>query len=320
MANTHKDDTENEKNDCPKMYREFLESIGSKDTMRLGGNHREWERKTGWSLNPIPSGFEKMLKKFEYSIICDCIEYGEKIEEIFVTPHNIAAIYKRKQVKSTKYMKLDDLNSDMLQDAIILDFEGLKGDEPSLLGFFVDGEFKQICFDNTLKIAAIEKEIELRELNETLNLLIDKCIDEKRIMIGYSRREYDVFCEKLPERIKDINRVYLNALATKWFRRKYPLQMKILKKKKSTIKWKPNRSIGLKDFLDMELVCYNYPTSMKGVSPAKAIRLMQEQLKIKKNYTVVSRGVKRKWTMMLRYNKLDVLGLRYLLQWILNEQ
>ena len=70
----------------------------------------------------------------------------------------------------------------------------------------------------------------------------------------------------------------------------------------------------------MELVCYNYPTSMKGVSPAKAIRLMQEQLKIKKNYTVVSRSVKRKWTMMLRYNKLDVLGLRYLLQWILNEQ
>ena len=45
MANTHKDDTENEKNDCPKMYREFLESIGSKDTMRLDGNHREWERK-----------------------------------------------------------------------------------------------------------------------------------------------------------------------------------------------------------------------------------------------------------------------------------
>ena len=220
----------------------------------------------------------------------------------------------------SEYRKLEHLTNENLKNAVIIDFEGLMDEDPSLAGILCDGNFSQVCFNPKLEKAAIAKDIEYANLESYLNELLDECVEDDRLIIGYSKREYDVFCEALPERVEEINSVYLNAIATKWFKREYSSIMKELAKKKKKSKNFRNRNIGLKDLLDLKFVTYELEPWAKGVKPAKAIRRMINALEKKGDYKSVTGRTKSAWTMMLRYNYVDVEGLHYLLNWILENQ
>ena len=220
----------------------------------------------------------------------------------------------------SEYRKLKHLTNENLKKAVIIDFEGLMDEDPSLAGILCDGDFSQVCFNSKLEMAAIAKDIEYANLESYLNKLLDECVDDGRLIIGYSRREYDVFCETLPERVEEINSIYLNAIATKWFKNRYSLIMKALAKKKKKSKNFRNRNIGLKDILDFDFVTYELEAWTKGVKPAKAIRRMINALEKNGDYKSVTGRTKGAWTKMLRYNYVDVEGLHYLLNWILENQ
>ena len=54
--------------------------------------------------------------------------------------------------------------------------------------------------------------MEFTSLHSYLDELLTECVEDGRLIIGYSRREYDVLCNVLPERVEEINAVYLNAI------------------------------------------------------------------------------------------------------------
>ena len=220
----------------------------------------------------------------------------------------------------SEYRKLEHLTNENLKNAVVIDFEGLMDDNPSLAGVLYDGNFSQVCFNPKLEKAAIAKNIEYANLGSYLEELLDECVEDDRLIIGYSRREYDVFCEILPDRVEEINSVYLNAIATKWFKKRYSLTMSTLAKKKKKSKNFRDRNIGLKDILDLDFVTYKLEPWAKGVKPAKAIRRMINALEKKGDYKSVTSRTKGAWTKMLRYNQVDVKGLHYLLNWILENQ
>ena len=220
----------------------------------------------------------------------------------------------------SEYRKLEHLTNENLENAVIIDFEGLMDEDPSMAGVLCDGYFSQVCFNPKLEKAAIVKDLKFTSLHSYLDELLTECVEDDRLIIGYSQREYDVLCDVLPERIDEINGVYLNAIATKWFKNRYRLEMKALAKTKKKAKHYRDRSIGLKDILDFDFVAYEVEPWAKGVKPAKNIRRMINALEQTGDYKSVTRRTKSAWTMMLRYNQVDVEGLHYLLQWILDNQ
>ena len=220
----------------------------------------------------------------------------------------------------SEYRKLEHLTNENLENAVIIDFEGLMDEDPSMAGVLCDGYFSQVCFNPKLEQAAIAKDLEFTSLHSYLDELLTECVEDDRLIIGYSRREYDVLCNVLPERVEEINAVYLNAIATKWFKSRHSLEMKALAKTKNKAKHYRDRSIGLKDILDFEFIAYEVSPWAKGVKPAKNIRRIIDALEQTGDYDSVTRRTKSAWTMMLRYNKLDVEGLHYLLTWILDNQ
>ncbi|MEK9909557.1 MAG: hypothetical protein VW498_04245 [Candidatus Thalassarchaeaceae archaeon] len=323
---------ENEEEIDERRYAEFLGSIGNSQTLPdgisdevLNRKHKWFEDDTGWKLKREPSCIRKWL-----GYLVNELNFSEKEWRIYAgiarerkdVLELDAWIYVRIRVrkKITEYQKLEDLTREILEYAVIIDFEGLMDEDPSMAGILYDGYFTQVCFNPKLEKAAIAKNLQFTSLHSYLDELLTECIDDHRLIIGYSQREYDVFCDILPDRIEEINSVYLNAIATKWFKNRYPLALKAVAKKKKKEKYHRDRRIGLKDILDFDFVAYEVEPWAKGVKPAKAIRRMINALEKNKDYKSVTGRTKSAWTMMLRYNQLDVEGLHYLLQWILDNQ
>tara|TARA_Y100000758_G_C16013402_1_gene408394 strand:- start:44 stop:1027 length:984 start_codon:yes stop_codon:yes gene_type:complete len=310
-------------------YSEFLNCIGIAETMPVGITeseldleHKQWEQHSGWNLKRVPSCWSRLIqylmreRGFSDDEWRECVGFARNRNDILELN---ARTYLRKRSKRnrSKFRKLDCLTREILENSIIIDFEGLKDQIPALAGVLIDQEFEQYCFEERLLHAANEKGIEQKEISVYLEVLLDKAIREERTIIGYSIREYEVFCQILPDRIEDISEVYLNAIATKWFRKRYPIEIEKLEIKGLKFSWKPNRRIGLKELLTLEPVSYPYPSWMKGVGPAKAIKRMSQQLERHGSYELASKGAKRAWTMMIEYNAIDVRGLYFLLDWIL---
>ena len=323
---------ENEEEIDEKKYAEFLGSIGNSQTLpdrisdrNLDREHKGWENFSGWKLKREPSHcgnlFHYLINELNFST-SECwiyISIANERRDILVLD---AWVYLRIRVqkKITEYRKLEHLTREILEYAVIIDFEGLMDEDPSVAGILYDGYFSQVCFNPKLEQAAIAKDLEFTSLHSYLDELLTECLEDHRLIIGYSQREYDVLCDVLPDRIEEINSVYLNAIATKWFKKRYPIALKALAETKKKAKHYRDRKIGLKDILDFDFVAYDVESWAKGVKPAKAIRRMINALEKKNDYKSVTRGTKSAWTKMLRYNQLDVEGLHYLLQWILDNQ
>ena len=323
---------ENEEEIDERRYAEFLGSIGNSQTLpdgisdeELEREHKSWEDFSGWKLKREPSIWPKfvnyLIDELNFSDDEWRVYAGIAIERRDVLELD-ASVYLRIRVqkKITEYRKLEHLTREILEYAVIIDFEGLMDEDPSMAGILCDGYFSQVCFNPKLEKAAIAKDLQFTSLHSYLDELLTECIEDHRLIIGYSQREYDVLCDVLPDRIEEINSVYLNAIATKWFKNRYPLALKALAKTKKKEKYHRDRRIGLKDILDFDFVDYEVEPWAKGVKPAKAIRRMINALEKNKDYKSVTGGTKSAWTKMLRYNQVDVEGLHYLLTWILDNQ
>lgn len=179
--------------------------------------------------------------------------------------------------------------------AIYIDFEGLLNQAPSMIGVSIDSRFYQAAFDEGLRPAAAAKKIRVRRADELAGGLLERALREKRRIAAFSDCEKRIFRKYYG---LDLSPVYADAsrIVRKWAAGAYP-------------DLKP-RSKTLKAYL--KLIGYERATCLGERQAAQRIRAVRDMCLRRGSYEALTPVVKAKWTKLLEYNKVDVLGMREL--------
>ena len=179
--------------------------------------------------------------------------------------------------------------------AIYIDFEGFVDKTPSLLGIRVESSLTQVVLDPKLHSAAQAKNLPSAGLRETIEQLIIRCRQERRLIIGYSQHEKTVI-----KQYADIDLIGLyrdaRMIAKRW--------------KNKLHHDEPIAGWGLKDFL----IFINYARGahlgeQKSTSRLKAVG---DMLAKKQDYQRLTPVAKAKWTKLLEHNQIDCEGMQAL--------
>ena len=215
-----------------------------------------------------------------------------------------------------------------MKRAVWFDIEKREGDvEPAVSGILIENDIEIVVHDSRLKLGAEYSNLITEEASIFYEQLIQKSIDENRLMISYSLADYNYVVNAYPHLKEKLDTVYQKALFTSFFRNQRPdlfasvqSSLKQAKqKKKKRIKDKKNGEfrVGLKDFLKLDEV--GYPGRKKaGIGgSASAIDLMRKRLeKSGFDLDALTKGEKKKWTKMQTYLKHDLWGLEHLTKWV----
>lgn len=187
------------------------------------------------------------------------------------------------------------LTPEMVRRAIYIDFEGFMDKEPSLLGVAIGSKFYQVALDEGLRLAAEAKKIPVRSGDQLVRDLLERAIREKRRIVAFSP------CEKRISKKYyqlDLSPVYADAnrIVKRWVVKAYP---EIRRRPKS-----------LKAYL--KLIGYERATCLGERQAAQRIQAVRGMCLKRGSYEALTGCVKAKWTKLLVYNKIDVLGMREL--------
>ena len=185
-----------------------------------------------------------------------------------------------------------NISRDEAARAVYLDFEGVIDQAPALMGTLVDGKLKQVVLDPRLRAFAKLTKLKVSSLAEEVSILLRKCRNEKRLLVGDSLHEEIIIRRHLR---RSVTSIYGNAnvLARVWRRRAGE-----------------DHLTGLKEY--ERLIRYRRPAAILGCSPAKVLR---------DSWTFVEKheGARqpcgrhlREWRRLLSYNKHDCFGVRAL--------
>src|SRR4051794_30904000 len=198
--------------------------------------------------------------------------------------------------------------------AIYIDFECLIGKgpvppKPALLGVVVgDGDtpsLEQVILDERLAPAKVARKTNRVALPSTeVENLLARAAAEGRTIVGWSLFDRDRLKDALPDRAKEIDARYVNALkiARPWRAAIYP-----------TFPIERADEHAPKHTLDKYATLARYPRALKKGDAAKRIRYVQNALK--KNdgrYSQMTQKAKREWHALLEYNQHDCLALRHI--------
>jgi hypothetical protein len=187
------------------------------------------------------------------------------------------------------------LTSKMVKNAIYIDFEGLMDRTPSLIGVAIGSKFYQAALDDGLRLAAAAKKIQVREGDDLVRDLLERAIREKRRIVAFSPCEKRI-CRKYYQ--LDLSPVYADAnrIVKNWVAKAYP-----------ELKHRPK---SLKAYL--KLIGYERAACLGERQAAQRIRAVRGMCGRRGAYEALTGCVKAKWTKLLEYNKIDVLGMREL--------
>jgi hypothetical protein len=189
----------------------------------------------------------------------------------------------------------DSLTSEMVKRAIYIDFEGFLGKAPSLIGVAIGSKFYQVALDEGLRLAAGAKKIPVRSGEDLVRDLLERAMREKRRIVAFSSCEKricrDYYRLDLAPVYADANRVVKT-----WAARAYP-----------DLKRRPK---SLKAYL--RLIGYPRAACLGERQAAQRIRAVRGMCARRGSYDALTGCVKAKWTKLLEYNKVDVLGMREL--------
>ena len=187
------------------------------------------------------------------------------------------------------------LTSGMAKRAIYIDFEGFLGKAPSLIGVAIGSKFYQVALDEGLRLAAVAKKIPVRSGDELVRDLFERAVREKRRIVAFSSCEKricrDYYRLDLAPVYADANRV-----VKAWAAKAYP-----------ELKHRPK---SLKAYL--RLIGYPRASCLGERQAAQRIRAVRGMCANRGAYEALTGCVKAKWTKLLEYNKVDVLGMREL--------
>ena len=199
------------------------------------------------------------------------------------------------------------------QEIIWIDCEGRKKDEfPAMTTVLIGDELTTYIHDPVLRPAAKAKGVVFMEWKELYVWLLQLAKEKGAYIAGYSIPERDYLYAANPDQKDFIDEIYFNANAASWFRNKRPAAYERI------LKTMPKfRRPGLKQFLLDPEVGYPYPKYLvrSEFSPAKALKQAREQLtKYNGKYSHISSGTKNALNHLIDYNRHDVLGMRYLVE------
>jgi len=186
----------------------------------------------------------------------------------------------------------------VVERAIYLDFEGLKGQPPVLAGVLWEDRFEQMVFDEGFKSAAQTWRLPFLPFAEAMLQLRKRCEAEGRMLICFSEFELRQIEQNGGGNLADI---YVNALpyARRWKNRFHPQQ--------------PMQDYGLKSFF--RLIKYKVPEVVGEGNAAERLRYVRAQLSAHQGkFKRVSDGAKKRWRLLMKYNKHDCSGLRKLMR------
>ena len=187
------------------------------------------------------------------------------------------------------------LTSEMVRRAIFIDFEGFMDKAPSLIGVAIGSKFYQVALDGGLRLAAEAKKIPVREADELVRDLLERAIREKRRIVAFSPCEKRI-CRKYYQ--LDLSPVYADAnrIVKKWVAKACP-----------ELKRRPK---SLKAYL--KLIGFERAACLGERQAAQRIRAVRGMCMRRGSYEALTGCVKAKWTKLLEYNRIDVLGMREL--------
>jgi len=187
------------------------------------------------------------------------------------------------------------LTSEMVRRAIYIDFEGFMDKAPSLIGVAIGSKFYQAALDEGLRLAADAKKLPVRSGDHLVKDLLERAMRENRRIVAFSPCEKRI-CRKYYQ--LDLSPVYADAnrIVRRWVAKTYP-----------ELKRRPK---GLKAYL--RLIGYERATCLGERQAAQRIRAVRDMCLKRGSYEALTGCVKAKWTKLLEYNKIDVLGMREL--------
>jgi len=204
---------------------------------------------------------------------------------------------------------------------IFLDFEGFTNKKPSLVGYRIDGSFKQIILDEDFIQISKETDIEFKEYEVFCDWIISKSDELKQPIVAWSETELD----NLKDFKDDVN--YCN----------------LLKKTKGIIKrghalfdahqdmdayWRGQRRTRtgrinlankpwLKERWDLITILklLDYPRLSNSYGKGKVtarLKTIKNGLNARGSYKQLTARQKGKWTSLKKHNEVDVDGMVYI--------
>lgn len=223
-----------------------------------------------------------------------------------------------------------NLDAGELSKAVWFDIEMRKNDsEPAITGFLVDGMFKIIVHDERLTIGANYSNLEMRNGEIFYHELIRRCKEENRLLISYTKADYEFIVNAYPHLKAGLDEVYQKTKFTSWFRNQRPELFEEMQRQlrnrwaNSRIRNRPlprqngEYRVGLKEMLKLDAVDYPNRTSVGIGGSANAIKKVRDRHgRTGEDLDKMTTGEKKAWTKMLTYLKHDVRGLEHLARWV----
>jgi len=186
---------------------------------------------------------------------------------------------------------------------IYIDFEGREKESPSLIGILIDGRFEQVVLDRSLGPAAEAKGLAMSTIEEEIKQLLQTAKSENRWVFAFTQHELNTV-RKYTSLGDDLERQYKDGhkIVKTWFRGEYP---NILVK-----------GMGLKDY---SVALGEPPPKHFGSRKAAGrIKYLRDSLARNADYDSLPAGAKRKWTVLLSYNRWDCDALKRLVTFAVN--
>ena len=189
------------------------------------------------------------------------------------------------------------------KNAIYIDYEGNIKLPPTLLGWYVDGEYKASILESLFNTCANRykaKGILVEDHSKLALQLIQQAEDEGRLIVSWSEHDYLLMCKVLkPSDAERLKLVYRNAIRTArpWYRQKHgPLPEK-----------------ASLDFFE-DLLDFHVPERFGLGLVGKSLLLIRGQIKEGREYAELTNAARDGWTTVVRHNKLDLEGMAFVLR------
>lgn len=178
--------------------------------------------------------------------------------------------------------------------ALTIDFEGIPGRPPSLLGILDMGEYHAIVLDEALRGAAKASGLKVRPLPSAVASVLLQSRDTRRIL-AFSEHELRKISEHAALRRARFEELHVNArlLLRRWVNKRYP--------------GLDARGWTLKDY--MRRFGQRDPRKELKVSVPLALRTVAKRLSEYRSFEAMPRRDQELWHALLRYNRLDCVGL-----------
>jgi hypothetical protein len=193
------------------------------------------------------------------------------------------------------------------KNAIYIDYEGNMKLPPTLLGWYVDGEYKASILEplfETCENRYKAKGILVADHAQLALKLIQQAEDEGRLIVSWSEHDYLHMCKVLtPRDAERLKVVYRNAIRTAkpWYKQKYgPLPEK-----------------ASLDFFE-DLLGFHVPERFGLGLVGNSLRLIRGQIEEGRGYAELTNAARDGWTKVVRHNKLDLEGMAFVIKKVAN--